>query len=218
MTTADKPPQRRKPAQSRARVTSEAIQQAFVQLLAEKGYAKVTIREVISLAGVGIGSFYEYFSSKDALAAVCIHLRVKGIAQRMRQCIEARRGEPLPVLVDALLDAQIHDTLAEPEQWAALFLLERQLSGIAAYRKGYEEFVQLWQQALASAIHWPPGAPAHEAAFVAHATAYSLTSQALMTQPRVPDPVALRRMLRTAVHGYLSVLAPLAYRLHRFGE
>ncbi|RUP34954.1 MAG: TetR/AcrR family transcriptional regulator [Curvibacter sp.] len=97
--------QRRRPAQSRARATADAIREAFVQLLVEKGYEKVSIRQVIGLAGVGIGSFYEYFSSKEALAAVCIHLRIKAIAADMRASIDAHRAEPLPARVDALLDA-----------------------------------------------------------------------------------------------------------------
>src|SRR5262245_12129405 len=93
-------PQRRKPAQSRARATAHAIREAFVRLLVERGYDKVSIRQVIALAGVGIGSFYEYFSSKEALAAVCIHLRVKEIAAAMSASIDAARDRPLPDRVD----------------------------------------------------------------------------------------------------------------------
>lgn len=210
------PRTRRKPAQSRAQATARAIRDAFVRLLAERGYENVSIRQVITLAGVGIGSFYEYFSSKEALAAVCIHLRVKDIAAAMRACLDATRGEPLPVRVDALLEAQSADALAEPEQWAALFLLERQVSGIDAFRRLYAEFVALWEEALSAGPGWPTGKPAAQAAFAAHAIAYSLVSQTLMTSPRAPEPAAMQHMLRTAVHGYLSVLAPAAYRLHRF--
>jgi AcrR family transcriptional regulator len=89
-----------------ARATADAIRDAFFQLLAEKPYDRISIRQVIGLAGVGIGSFYEYFSCKDALAAVCIHLRVKAIAATMRASIDAHRTEPLPARVDALIDAQ----------------------------------------------------------------------------------------------------------------
>ncbi|WP_244123551.1 TetR/AcrR family transcriptional regulator, partial [Burkholderia gladioli] len=40
------PALRRRPRQSRAQATSDALQQAFVQLLLERGYAKATIREI----------------------------------------------------------------------------------------------------------------------------------------------------------------------------
>jgi AcrR family transcriptional regulator len=215
-TSAPDRPQRRKPAQSRARATAHAIREAFVQLLVEKGFDKVSIRQVIALAGVGIGSFYEYFSSKEALAAVCIHLRIKDIASAMSASIDATRGQPLPDRVDALLQAQCGAPLAEPEQWTALFLLERKVSGVEAFRSLYAEFVQLWKEALGAGVDWPADAAIAEAAFAAHAMTYSLVSQSLMTSSRPPDPQAMQRMLRTAVHGYLSVVAPLAYRMHRF--
>ena len=194
---------RRRPTQSRARATADAIRQAFIQLLVENGYDKVTIRQVINLAGVGIGSFYEYFPSKEGLAAVCVHLRVKAITASMRQCIDATRDEPLPDRVDALLLAQTAAPLAAPAEWAALFLVERQVSGIEAYRRLYGEFVQLWSDALTTGNGWPAGASATEAAFVAHAVTYGLVSQTLMTAPEAkPDPATMRRLLRNAVHGH----------------
>lgn len=207
---------RRRPAQSRARATTDAIEQAFVQLLVEKGYQKMSIRQLIALAGVGIGSFYEYYASKDALAAICIHARVQKIAEAMRASVTAARGEPLPARADAMLSAQAAAPLAEPEQWAALFLVERQVSGIEAFRKHYAQCVQLWREMLAAGPGWPDDATIDEAAFAAHAMVYSLVSQTLMTRTDRPDADALRRLLRSAVHGYLSVLAPQAYRLHRF--
>lgn len=209
-------PQRRRPRQSRARATADAIRQAFVQLLVDKGYEKVSIREVIGLAGVGIGSFYEYFSSKADLAAVCVHLRIKDITATMRKRLDATRGEPLPVRVQALIDAQASAPLAEPEQWRALFLVERQVSSIEAYRRLYGECVRLWAEALTAGPDWPAGLPAAQAAFAAHAMTYSLVSQTLMNSTDTPDSQAIRKLLGTAVHGYLSVLAPHAYRLYRF--
>ncbi|WP_043287713.1 TetR/AcrR family transcriptional regulator [Paraburkholderia oxyphila] len=207
---------RRKPAQSRARATAEAIQQAFIQLLVEQGYDQTSIRQVTSLAGVGIGSFYEYFSSKEALAAVCIHLRVKAVAATMRACIDAHRDAPLPERIDALIDAQIQAPLAESEHWAALFLVERRISEADAFRKPYAEFVQLWVDMLDAG----PGLPAQRrdtgTAFTIHSMIYGLVSQALITRIPGIDPARLRTTIRTAVHGYVSVIAPLAYRLFEF--
>lgn len=206
------PPKRRKPTQSRSRATTQAIEQAFVQLLVEQGYARVSIRQVLALAGVGAGSFYEYFASKDALAARCIRDRVRGIASVMAACLPALADEALPARVDALLEAQVRLPLAEPEQWARLFHLERQLSKPEAFRDGYAEFVQLWERGLGAGADWPASAPLADAAFSAHAIAYSLVSQTLMARSEHPDPAALRTLLRQAVHGYLSIVAPRAYR------
>jgi AcrR family transcriptional regulator len=212
------PAKRRRPAQSRALATTEAIQQAFVQLLVEGDYHDMSIRQIIALAGVGTGSFYEYYSSKDELAAVCIRVRITKIAATMRACIGETQNEPLPQRVDALIHAQSEAPLAEPEQWGALFMLERRISGADIYRDLYREFVQMWAKTLTCGPGWPDRAPAEEAAFTVHSIVHGLVTQALMTRTILPDAVAIRRMLRTAAHGYLSVLAPHAYRLHRFDE
>jgi len=205
-------PKRRKPTQSRARATAQAIEQAFVQLLVEKGYAQVSIRQVLALAGVGAGSFYEYFASKEALAAVSIRQRVRAIAEALGTAARAAQDLALPERVDALLEAQLQAPLAEPEQWAALFHLERQVSKPQAFRELYREFVTLWERGLSAGADWPAAAPLADAAFAAHAIAYSLVSQTLMARNEQPDAAALRALVQQAVHGYLSVVAPRAYR------
>lgn len=209
---------RRRPQQARARVTAQAIREAFEQLLVERGYERVSIRQIIAHAGVGTGSFYEYFASKAELASVCVHLRVKQIRMDMAEALAGARELPLPARVDAILAAQSAPIFAEPERWRALFLVERQVSDIAAYRKQYAEFVQMWEQVLQQAPGWTAPTPLAEAAFAVHALSYGLISQGLMSSEQAPDAEAWRRQLERAVHGYLSLLEPLAYRLYRFAD
>jgi AcrR family transcriptional regulator len=45
---------RRRPRQSRALYTSQALQEAFVRLLVEQGFAAITIREIVAVAGTGL--------------------------------------------------------------------------------------------------------------------------------------------------------------------
>ena len=66
---------RRKPRQSRAKLTQEALQDSFVRLLHERSANKIPIREITDLAGVGLGTFYEYFSKKEDLAKHLFFLR-----------------------------------------------------------------------------------------------------------------------------------------------
>lgn len=205
---------RRRPQQSRARQTAQAIREAFEQGLLESGYERLSIRQITSLAGVGIGSFYEYYASKSELASVCVHLRVKQIRTTMAKCLDKVRELPLPQRVDALLAAQTGAALEQPALWRALFLLERQLADIRPYRKQYAEFVRIWQSALQQGADWPATADLGEAAFAVHAISYSLTSQALMTSDQTPDAARSQQRLRQAVHGYLAQLAPKVYRRH----
>lgn len=146
---------RRMPRQSRARQTSQALQEAFVRLLIEHGYAAVTVREIVAVAGVGIGTFYEYVDSKQALAALTIHLRIKALSTGLLETAQTLRGRPMTVLLDALLDHQVNAIRANARAWAALFSLERQISSPEAFRKNYRKYVDAWETSLTVARDAP---------------------------------------------------------------
>src|SRR5260370_34751952 len=68
---------RRRPVQSRAYASSQALQEAFVRVLIEDGFEKTTVREVTAVGGGGIGGVFDYFRNIGALAAMGIHSRKK---------------------------------------------------------------------------------------------------------------------------------------------
>lgn len=201
---------RRKPQQSRARASSEALQEAFVRVLIEQGFARVTVREVAAVAGVGIGTFYEYVGNKEALAALTIHIRVKGLAQALQAGIES---SPHPSGVDLamdLIDGQIQRISQDAPSWAALFLLERQISSPDAYRKHYDQFVALWAQALAPALTELPATAIHTVARTIHGVVYGLVSQELITVGAQADLANLADQVKALVRQYLLSVLPRA--------
>jgi len=58
----------RAPRQRRSKVTYDAVLEAAAQLLIERGYAATTTNHIAERAGVSIGSLYQYFPNKDAIA------------------------------------------------------------------------------------------------------------------------------------------------------
>jgi AcrR family transcriptional regulator len=58
---------RKLPKQERSQATVEAILTATTRILTEAGYDKLTTNRVAELAGVSIGSLYQYFPNKEAL-------------------------------------------------------------------------------------------------------------------------------------------------------
>jgi AcrR family transcriptional regulator len=60
------------PRQSRSKATVDAIATAAARILARDGYEGANVNAIAELAGVGIGSLYQYFPSKDALVAEVI--------------------------------------------------------------------------------------------------------------------------------------------------
>jgi AcrR family transcriptional regulator len=59
---------RRTPKQQRSQNTVDVIVEAATRVLAKFGWAKFTTNEVARVAGVSVGSLYQYFPSKLALA------------------------------------------------------------------------------------------------------------------------------------------------------
>ena len=50
----------------------ENLLSAARRLIAEHGYAAVTMRAIAKECGVAVGTFYNYYPSKDAMLAVCL--------------------------------------------------------------------------------------------------------------------------------------------------
>jgi AcrR family transcriptional regulator len=198
---------RRRPLQSRSKETSRALQEAFVQLLVERDYARVTIREIVALAGTGLGSFYQYFGSKDELARTCIHLRTKALLQAMRDAVNGHAGQPLPDIVDAVLASQLVAVGTRPQEWGVHFVLERHLSGPEAYRKMYQQFIDEWVHAFEVAAGLPDDFPRQEAALVSQAILYELFATTHIRSIKKPDLHALERQARAALRAYLGHLA-----------
>jgi Bacterial regulatory proteins, tetR family len=51
----------------RVRRTRQALRQALIALIGEKGYAAVTVKDILARADVGRSTFYAHFPDKDAL-------------------------------------------------------------------------------------------------------------------------------------------------------
>jgi AcrR family transcriptional regulator len=59
-------------SQERSRATVEAILEATARILIKEGFDKASTNRVADVAGVSVGSLYQYFPNKDALVAALI--------------------------------------------------------------------------------------------------------------------------------------------------
>nr|WP_174506774.1 TetR/AcrR family transcriptional regulator [Acinetobacter sp. Marseille-Q1620] len=143
---------RRKPKQSRARFTQDALMESFVRLLQDKDVSDITIREITDVAGVGLGTFYEYFSQKEDLVALMIHQQVKNNAESLKSYAQSLYDLStklfLPDYLQHVIQFQIKQIQAQQFLWAQTFLLERQISSVEIYQKSYAMMVHMWQDIL----------------------------------------------------------------------
>ncbi|WP_010113339.1 TetR/AcrR family transcriptional regulator [Acinetobacter sp. P8-3-8] len=180
---------RRKPRQSRARITQEALMESFVRLLAERSANEITIREITDLAGVGLGTFYEYFSKKEDLIALTIHQHVKNNAESLKSYAQSQYELSTNLEFSEYLQQVIHFQLQEIQAqqflWAQSFLLERQVSSIESYQKSYAMMVQMWQSILKPFIQ--KNEQLQQMSLNVQRLCYGFVSQTLLMQPEFSD-------------------------------
>lgn len=110
----------RKPMQARARMTVDAILDAVVRLLKREGNRAITTNRIAAVAGVSIGSVYQYFPNKQAIF-VALHERHMSQIDRMIQgkLIE-HAASPLDVLIRAMVDGMVEAHAPDPELFQLL--------------------------------------------------------------------------------------------------
>ena len=60
---------RKSASQERSRLTVQAILDATARILVREGFDKASTNRIAEVAGVSIGSLYQYFPSKEAIVA-----------------------------------------------------------------------------------------------------------------------------------------------------
>lgn len=186
---------RRRPRQSRAKITQEALQESFVRLLYERHAHEITIREITDVAGVGLGTFYEYFSKKEDLVALTIHQHVKTNAEQLKIYAQSLMELSTKLIFEDYLQQIIHFQLEQIQTrqflWAQTFLLERQVSNIESYRKSYAMMVQMWHSILKPYID--DEVQLKRISLSMQRVCYGFVSQTLLVEPKFGEWVMLER-------------------------
>jgi AcrR family transcriptional regulator len=68
---------RKKPLQARSTVTVDAIVEATIRILRRDGWAACTTTRIAMLAGVSVGSLYQYFPNRNAIAVEIVRQRTR---------------------------------------------------------------------------------------------------------------------------------------------
>lgn len=96
---------RKEPRQARSRATVDVIVSAGAHVLGDRGWAGFTTNEVADVAGVSIGSIYQYFPDKLALIDAVRRRHLDDVMAVMRDVSE--RGRTPRQLVDDLVGGMI---------------------------------------------------------------------------------------------------------------
>ncbi len=113
---------RKSASQERSRATVDALVEATARVLLREGYDRASTNRIAEVAGVSIGSLYQYFPSKEALVAAVIDRHTQEISEVTRNAlvkmaarpIEVAAREFVSVAIDAhRVDPKLHSVLSE---------------------------------------------------------------------------------------------------------
>ncbi|AKU97788.1 Transcriptional regulator, TetR family [Labilithrix luteola] len=106
---------RREPKQRRARETVEAVLDAVVRILKRGGIEKVTTNRIAEVAGVSVGSVYQYFPDKRAIFGALHDRHVGEISQIVESTLVTHANSSFEDLVRALVEALVSAHGTDPE-------------------------------------------------------------------------------------------------------
>jgi AcrR family transcriptional regulator len=99
------------------------------EVIAKRGYNATTVDHIVSAAGIGVGTFYDFFDNKED----CFLQAYERIVARGREEVEAaiRQDRPWPEQACAALGALLEEIAARPLD-ARIALIEIQTAGPVA--------------------------------------------------------------------------------------
>lgn len=86
---------RRSPLQERSRFLVSTLLEATERSLAHRGLARVSVRGIARVAGVGVGSLYQYFDGKGSLVRALIDQRFENDLLAVRELLNEATDKPL---------------------------------------------------------------------------------------------------------------------------
>ncbi|MEW5852502.1 MAG: TetR/AcrR family transcriptional regulator [Myxococcota bacterium] len=106
---------RRQPMQARAQATVESILRATERVLVKEGYDGANTNRIAEVAGVSVGSLYQYFPSKEALVMALVDEHCDQMLGLMAQHVSESQDASLEVATRAFVRAMLHAHALQPE-------------------------------------------------------------------------------------------------------
>ena len=120
---------RKSPVQKRSIATVDSIQKATIQVLIRKGPERLTTVLVARLAGVSVGTLYQYFPNKNALLFAVLEGHLKHVANSLEQACVANHEQPLESMMTEIVKHFLEAKLADREVSVALYRIAGGLGG-----------------------------------------------------------------------------------------
>jgi AcrR family transcriptional regulator len=129
-----------------------AMMQAAVHVFAEKGYHAATVRDIVDVADVAVGTFYFYFPDKETLFIYLFEETADFLLQSIDQGVSGR--VTLPQQLASGIQAYVNIAVYEPAVVQLLLVSSvGSLPALAGKQAAFRErLTNIWQQPLDRAL------------------------------------------------------------------
>ncbi|WP_373048774.1 TetR/AcrR family transcriptional regulator [Vulgatibacter sp.] len=195
---------RKRPRQRRSRELVDVLLEATARVLATgRSLDEATTNEIAAIAGVSIGSLYQYFPNKQALAAALIEQRAARSLEEVGGAIGALAGRPFGERLAAGVRSLVAMHRRERALYVAMFALVREVGQHELVRtlaaQGREMLRQLFE---AHRDELRPDVDLELAAFVVGHALEALVHAAVEEAPALLDERLEQELVRLLL-GYL---------------
>jgi AcrR family transcriptional regulator len=195
---------RKRPVQARSHFTVDAILIATGRVLLSDGFEAMTTNRVAEVAGVSVGSLYQYFPGKESLvASLFVRQREEQLEAFTMKLVE-RALEPLPVIARAIAEAFVEHYAVDPKLYVAVLELADHLG---AWRKTLEiddDAIRLMVDLLDERSDEMGRANPEVAAWMSITMADRVVRDAAIRQPQLLEDGTVTDELTAALLGYLK--------------
>jgi AcrR family transcriptional regulator len=179
----------------------ETILEAATRVFVDEGYARATTNRIAAAAGVSVGSLYQYFPSKDAIAVELLRRYREGLVQRVATRLQGVTRDTFEEVVHGLIDELVR---AEGINPALHRVLIEQVLRTSARKEmlGFEERLEaVLVEALRAADHRVDDPEL--SAFVLVRVVLAVVQSVVVDRPRYKN-AALAKELTRVVMGYIA--------------
>jgi AcrR family transcriptional regulator len=198
---------RKRPRQRRSKATVEAILEATARVLVEEGLDRASTNRIAEIAGVSIGSLYQYFPSKDALVMALLERHCERMLGLLLRSSVDLADAPLEEAVRTYVRAIIEAHAFEPKLHQVLIL--------QAITMGLDHVAAIEQQARATVVAFLERRQSEilpddleMAAYVLVSAVEAATHRALLENPHDVPWESMEREICALILRYLRGHAP----------
>lgn len=130
------------PRQERSQALVEAILDATTRVLVKHGYAETNTNRIAEVAGISVGSLYQYFPNKDALISALHRRHAQELKQAIETTLAQSRGQSLAKKIETLIGASLAAHMLAPDLHR---VLETQFASLDQYEGEAEDQKQIFE-------------------------------------------------------------------------